>query len=368
MSTRSIARCAGLAALGLALGSMSVGADASSLSTTNRLAKIPVPGKPLKSFDIGWTDPSMARYYVADRSNSAVDVVDTSANAVVKQIGGFVGFTGNNDTSGPDGVVSVSHSELWVGDGDSTVKVLDVPSGSIVATISTGGKARADELAFDTTHGLIVVANDADEPPYLTSISVGGRAVVKKLAYPDATDGLEQPVFDPTTGMIYQAVPGTKDLPGGAIDAIDPVQMTITQRFPLTNCAPHGLALGPNHQALVGCSKALHTIVIDDTNGNVLADFTQTGGSDEVWYNPGENRYYLAENAAQSLGVIDAGTLTFIENVETGLGAHSVAADAINNHIFVPIATPDPACPNGCIAVFASVTGDRGTIPASRRQ
>lgn len=367
MSTRSIARFAGLAAVGLVLGSVAVGAEAQTMSTTNRLAKIAVPGKALKSFDIGWTDPAIARYYVADRSNSAVDVVDTGTNTVVKQIGGFVGFTGNNDTSGPDGVVSVSHSELWVGDGDSTVKVIDVPSGSVVATISTGGKARADELAFDTTHGLIVVANDADEPPFLTSISVGGRAVVKKLAYPEATDGLEQPVFDPATGIMYQAVPATKDLPGGAIDAIDPVQMTVSQRFGLTNCSPHGLALGPNHQMLAGCSKALHSIVIDDTNGSVLADFTQTGGSDEVWYNPGENRYYLAENSAQSLGVIDASTLSFVENVETGVGAHSVAADSINNHIFVPIAGPDPACPNGCIAVFASVTGDRGNIPASRR-
>ena len=90
----------------------------------------------------------------------------------------------------------------------------------------------------------------------------------------------------------------------------------------------------------------------------MVADFTATGGADEVWFNPGEGRYYLAETGAQTLGIIDAMTNQFLENIESGIGAHSVAADAANNHIFVPIAGPDPACPNGCIAVFASVQGD----------
>ena len=51
-----------------------------------------------------------------------------------------------------------------------------------------------------------------------------------------------------------------------------------------------------------------------------------------------------------------AGTLVGYE-VESGVGAHSVAADPATNHIFVPISALDPACPgtNGCIAVYTSV-------------
>jgi hypothetical protein len=82
-----------------------------------------------------------------------------------------------------------------------------------------------------------------------------------------------------------------------------------------------------------------------------------------VWFNPGENRYYLAENAPQLLGIIDAQTLAFVENVQTGLGAHSVAADSTSNHIFTPISAPDPACPNSCIAVYSSVLGDGNGLP-----
>ena len=97
-----------------------------------------------------------------------------------------------------------------------------------------------------------------------------------------------------------------------------------------------------------------------------MADFSNVGGSDEVWFNPGDNRYYLAESGLQNLGIIDAATLTFVAEVESGLGAHSVAADLATNHIFVPVAGPDPACPDGCIAVFSSVNLDNHGLPRRR--
>src|SRR5207248_2991862 len=149
-----------------------------------RLAKIDVPGRPLRAFDISWVDSASAHYYLADRSNGSIDVVDTQSNTVTSQIGGFVGATGKNDTSGPDGVVTTfSNRELWAGDGDSTVKVVDLTTNSIVATISTGGKFRADEMAYDPKDNVILVANNADEPPFGTLISVGTRTVLKKITF-----------------------------------------------------------------------------------------------------------------------------------------------------------------------------------------
>jgi DNA-binding beta-propeller fold protein YncE len=366
MLTRTLRRCAALALIGTLLGGPIANADTVA-NATIKLAKIAIPGKALKSFDISWVDAASSHYYLADRSNSAIDVVDTLENKVTAQIGGFVGFTGDNDTSGPDGVVvTFSRRELWAGDGDSTVKVLDLGSNSIVASIPTGGTKRADELAYDPKHDMIVIANDADDPPFLSFISVGSRSVLKKLEFPDATDGLEQPAYDPASGMMFQAVPGTKDQEGGEIAVIDDGQMAVTATYPLNNCTPHGLAVGPSHQLLVGCNVEGHTMIIDDTNGRTLADFNQTGGSDEVWFNPGDNRYYLAERNSQLLGVIDALTDTFVENVQAGIGVHSVAADSNTNHIFMPVSAPDPTCPNGCIAVFTSVFGDRSGLANSQ--
>jgi hypothetical protein len=325
--------------------------------TTVRIAKIPIPGKPLTSFDISWVDVPTAHYYLGDRSNASVDVVNIQTNQVVQQLGGFVGFRGSNDTSGPNGVVvTFSGRELWAGDGDSTVKVFDLTTGKIAASISTGGKNRADEIAYDPNHNMVLIVNNADDPPFASLISVGSRTVLHKITFDDATDGVEQPIYDAQTGMFYLAIPSSTDNKGGQIAVIDPVRMSVTTRYNLNSCVPHGMALGPGNQLLTGCSLPLRNAIIDKTNGMLLADFSQTGGGDESWFNPGDQRYYSAASGTRSLGIIDANDFTLTLNVTTGVNAHSVAADPVTNHIFVPIAAPDAACPNGCIAVFTGVT------------
>jgi hypothetical protein len=89
-------------------------------------------------------------------------------------------------------------------------------------------------------------------------------------------------------------------------------------------------------------------VVISLINGDVLANITQVGGSDEVWYDPGSGHYYLgARNNEDSngtivpvLGVIDAGTNEWDVNQPTSVSAHSVAAERVSHHVFVPIGFP----------------------------
>lgn len=216
--------------------------------TYSKIASIPVPG--LRSFDISWVDRSTQTYYLADRTHGAVDVFSAENNTPITRFGGFVGFTGNNDTSGPNGVVVVHpEHEVWAGDGNSTVKVIDLGSGQTVATISTGGTARADELAFDQKDHLLLIVNDADDPPFVSLISVPDRTVVAKIVFSaangvDATNGIEQPVWDPETHRFYVAVPqiGPNESNGGIV-VIDPDTKQIETTFPVSQCQPHGLAL-----------------------------------------------------------------------------------------------------------------------------
>lgn len=65
-------------------------------------------------------------------------------------------------------------------------------------------------------------------------------------------------------------------------------------------------------------------------------------GSDEVWFNPGDQRYYTGSSrqiGGAALGVIDS-TSVLIESIPQGSGSHSVAADCKKNHIFVPQVAP----------------------------
>jgi DNA-binding beta-propeller fold protein YncE len=352
-----------------------IGASAYAASL-NRVAIIDIPGDKLEQFDIGYVDSEAGRYYVADRSNAGIDIFDSRNFTYVGRVGGFVGLKFNPDKkpaivlSGPNGVAfDPQKKELWAADGDSTVKVIDVAANppKIIASINTGGQKRADELGIDTKDGLVLVGNNAEKPSYVTFISTKpDHAIVGKLEMPDASDGIDQPLYVPETGMFYASVPIWKeDKNHGGLAVIDPKTMKMVKLIPIDDCGPLGLAQGPGTKVIVGCSAGSKTrtptmpnpatVIIDVATEKVVKAIHELGGQDEVWYNPTAHQYYTASRDMPSgpvLGVINADTDTFVESIATGENAHSVAADSKNNAIFVPLAAGNTACPNGCIGVY----------------
>jgi hypothetical protein len=351
----------------------------------------------LGSFDIGLVDPVRGIYILADRTHKSIDVVDTRTNIVINQLRpGFVGFTGDNNTSGPNGVLIVNHSQVWAGDGDSTVKVilLGPETGQLIATISTGGTARADELCYDPNDHVILVANDADIPPFVTFISSTSHAILGKIKMdgndgtPQATNGIEQCQWSPQTGKFYLNIPQVDGTPGandtpGVVLQIDPISEEINNTFSLasTNCRGNmGMAIGPDPQILLGCSNSgTDSVIIDERTGDILLPpLSGESGADEVWYNPGDNHYFLANGShitgathSPQLGVVDPSASEGTHedpSATSAQGSHSVAADPLKNQVYVPVnnktSGPSPGAlsgicgahggddSKGCIAVF----------------
>src|SRR3954451_18393869 len=143
---------------------------------TKCLTAIHIPGNSIRSFDISWVNPKRAEYYLADRSNSGIDVIDTETLTWKRTIGGFVGIVLNgsggvdNSHSGPNGVVT--HGRwLYAGDGNSTLKVFDLdapPAAALKNSISPGGSTRLDEMALTSNGKLLIAANNAEDPPFAT--------------------------------------------------------------------------------------------------------------------------------------------------------------------------------------------------------
>jgi len=414
------------------------------------LKTIPVPvssanttAGALYSFDISFVDPATQRYYLADRSNKAVDVVDARTDTFITQIvpnnghAPFAGFVpcvpaaGANDCAGPNGVVG-AFPFLFVTDAPSRVLTFDLRT-SPATTVSevftrAGEKTRADELAYDPKDGLLLVINNASDPPFGTLIKVnkatGALTVVKNIDFDathgvDATNGAEQPVWDPGTGKFYLSIPQIGSTPShggvvristtGVIEAIYPVEL----------CSPAGLALGPKQDLLVGCNVVFDTaggvwtgnadrnpksaapryVIIDAKTGAVGKILPGVGAGDEVWFNKGDGHYYTASSGspfapnaitparppvgtassapvltaqgAAVLGVIDAEKQKLLQLVPTlnvpavpgqhpAGTAHSVAANAANNHVFVPLAANNayPDCLKGCIAVYGRASSE----------
>jgi hypothetical protein len=363
----------------------------------------------LYSFDISWVDQKTQTYYLADRSNFAIDVVNAKTDSFVKQISAipaFAGATGNAETSGPNGVLTARGCIIAT---DAPQRVVSFTgAGAQVTDLKiSAAVGRADELAFDPKDNLLLVItpvpNGTANPPapYGTLISVASNCALTlgaNIPLPFATNGAEQPVWDPGTQRFFLAIPSTTPATQGALVRINPLTAMIDAIYPVFSCEPAGLALNPaNNTLLLGCS-----VVFDDmgngwtgtdpntaapmqeifgTNGFPQAIVPGVGSSDEVWYNSGDDHFYTGSSGsplaphnvtsttapyqgAAVLGVID-GTSQRLDQLAPTFNvpatsthpagsAHSVAANAANNHVFVPLGANNvfPGCLTGCIAVY----------------
>ena len=423
-------------------------------------------GKPFTVWDLVLHDPVNRRLYVTDRSHAAIAVFDTATDQPIGQVkGGFVGsvccepdrISNFNEASGPNGVVWTPPTvaggklgNLWVSDGDSTLKVFNLDTDTLpalvgdrtasqaFATVRTGravtniddcargtnvsadptgnpcGDLRADEPSFDSEHNRLIITNgdgpngafvtlvDTTDPTCpVTGATPSGRCVKAQFVFdgaPDnqttgcldpavsgvvragvkcvhvgkngaATNGLGGSVYNPGTHRFLQAVPQVGPNPAdGEVTELDPVSMTVTNHFLLQGlgCQAASLAIGPSNNLLVGCANREgeafppSTFILDATSGAIIKSIYEVGRVDEVWYNSGDKRFYLAardlENGS-SLGIIDATNNMWLYNSPTGGNAHGLAADPVNNHIYIPL-SPNPRCgrfsAEGCIAVYAA--------------
>ena len=394
--------------------------------------QLAVPGG-LNSFDIGFVDPKIGRYFLADRTNKTVDQVKTSNNTIHQLAkGAFVGVQTGTNTSGPNGVITANdHTEVWAADGvlcgtpaqnnacatgatpatqTSRILVIDLATGQLkVPPIDNGGQRRADELCEDPKDHVVLVANDDDADLFLTFISTNTYQILGKLTLKGtdpnalnikATDGIEQCQWSPRTGKFYLAVPEVNggnnplNLPNqqpGAVLEINPVSLKVEKVFPIdfaflsqtgttpatAAClGPQGLAIGPNREILLGCSNSgKGSVIINELNGDLVRSLDGLNGSDEVWYNPGNNHYFLAESnhkvgsnpVTPILGVVDQRPDTIGEDADpaTVAGSHSVAVDPVSNQVYVPVnAGANALCgqnsTTGCIAIFMTANSDPG--------
>src|SRR5256885_16796104 len=82
------------------------GPGAPSNTQTKCLTAVQIPGNPLRSFDISWVNPHRGEYYLADRSNSGIDIIDTRTLAFKRTLGGFVGVKLNAAGTAVDKAIS----------------------------------------------------------------------------------------------------------------------------------------------------------------------------------------------------------------------------------------------------------------------
>ncbi len=163
--------------------------------------------------------------------------------------------------------------------------------------------------------------------------------------------GLGAPGYNPNTGhFLLPNSNSTTVLNVGSIDEIDPRPgnpdgPVVINSVPVLNCMPTSIVQGPGDNFLVGCADhdgeafPANEIIINGTTLETVATITEVGGVDEIWYNPGDNKYYVAARDMLPLpvmGVIDAKTNLWLTNFTDNTNSHSIAVDPNTNHVFLP--------------------------------
>jgi hypothetical protein len=425
---RRAAALAAVAAPALLLTGPTGWAASKSEAAVSFQAGIPIPvAKTNKtggmySFDISFVDQKTQRGYVADRTNQSIDIFNAKApNNFIKQIAAKPAFAGSSpggaELSGPNGVLTANGCIIATDAGD---RVVSFTAGGTQVTdlhFKPAAAGRADELAFDPKDSLLLiitpVPNGTANPPSpfgtLVKVAKSGCKLTqgKNIPFPFATNGAEQPQWDPGTQRFFVSIPNTSatDPTKGVLIRINPLTAAIDGMSAVDSCAPAGLALNPkNKTLLLGCSvtfdmagnpwsgtdtvTAAPTQQIYGTDGFLQAVVPGPGSSDEVWYNSGDDHFYTGSSSspwapsvvvttgmppapapsvsqgAAILGVIDGTSQRLDQLVPTfnvpktanhpAGTAHSVTANSNNNQIFVPLAANNavPGCLTGCIAIY----------------
>ena len=130
---------------------------------------------------------------------------------------------------------------------------------------------------------------------------------------------------------------------------------------------------------MVGCGNVgTQAILLNPTGGpmgtgSIVKTFAGVGGTDELWYDPTTNAFYVTGNNGTNTTrffdiITDAGAASAISqsvDLPATTSAHSITVDPFNGDVFVALAGTAGAtgvnpCPTtfanpGCIAVYAQV-------------
>lgn len=230
-----------------------------------QIRSIALPNASSLVFDGAYLDEAESRYYLADRDNKSIDVLDLKANTFLYSIPGP--FTGEeHKKNGPNHVLRVAPDLLAASNGDGTVVFLSTQAKQVVGITPKLGELRADAMAFDEADHLLAVVNGNDEIPVVSFIDISkvsqNEFPMTRLTFPEAATtgdarGLDDIEF--ADGRFFLSVTGASTHPYGAVYVLRPdtstKKVTRQREYSLPYvCNPNGLAMGAHAQLGLACS------------------------------------------------------------------------------------------------------------------
>jgi len=251
-------------------------------------------------FDHMAVDIKGQRLFVTGEHKRTIEVVDLPAGKVIHTITGFGGDPRKT-------LYLPETNEIWVDDGDATVKAFSGVSYELIKNIPLSGhdldpdsRRVPDNGAYDPVAHLFYLGDRADE---LKKQGVKGSIEIVDLKNGKYVGNIETEgqnpaglVLDPASPKLYVVMGDTSQ-----VVVIDREKRTVLATWPITGGPePHAVALdAAHHRLLIGSRvkrghlyKPGKMVVMDSETGKVIDGIDTEGGVDEVVYDAPSKRVY----------------------------------------------------------------------------
>ncbi len=285
--------------------------------------KIHLPGE--GGWDYLTVDEAGSRLFISH--GTVVQVVDLKTGKLTGTI---------NETPGVHGIaIAQDLNKAFISVGrNASVKVVDLKTLSLIADVKITGE-NPDAIMYDQFSKKVFVFNGR------TSNATVIDATTNMVAGTIALEGKpEFPVSD-DNGKLYVNIED-KSL----ISVIDVKTLKVEKSWPI---APgeeaSGLALdNETHRLFAVCSNKL-MVVVDASDGHIVANLPIGDGCDGVKFDPGMKRAYSSngEGTMTVVQELNKDSFKVLENIVTMPGARTLAIDTKTHHIYAPTAEFNPA-------------------------
>jgi DNA-binding beta-propeller fold protein YncE len=246
---------------------------------------IPLPGLKEGDFDHFTSDPDGHRLFLTGEENDKVLVFDTRTNKLIHTM---------DPAKSPHAILyRKDENKLFVVEGDdSVVRVYDSNTykklGEITLSID------ADSIAYDPATKYVYVVNGgrAAKTPF-SFISVVDTTQSKKLRdIKIDNEHVEAIVLEKAGPRLFCNITGMN-----AVGVMDRTQSSLQSTWPLPAGVEQNVAMAldeANHRLLLAARKPGTFVVMDSDNGKVIASLPAVGMVDDLAYDAGQKRIYLA--------------------------------------------------------------------------
>lgn len=288
-------------------------------SLYKQVAKFQVGGE--GGWDYITYDPDGDRVFVGH--SNEITVVDANSGKT----------TGSVPATGAHGVALVPDKNLGFSTNGraGTVTVFDLKTLQVKQDIKAG--QNPDAIIYDPYSKQVIVMNgrskevmviDPDTLKVAATIPLGGK--------------LEAAAAEP--GHVYVNVEDT-----GEIASIDSKTWKEDHRWKLTGCEePSGMGIDEKQHRLFSVCGNSKMVVLDASNGQLLATLDTGAGTDGGGFDPGLGYAFASNGRNATLTVVkeENGKYVVAGNAPTQLGARTMAVDAKSHRIFLPTAELGP--------------------------